>query len=91
MSADQERVRKTLEHFNISQNDLSNAIPFWEIENNTHTRDAYGINRIMQGEKSKKVRIIIDYDADFPEMIIRIFSKCSQKEELEGKDRYHAS
>lgn len=78
MENDQERIKRVLKHFNISQNELSDTEPFSEIQNNANTRRIYGVDQIMKDQKSRKVRIIIDYDADFPEMIIRIFSKCSQ-------------
>lgn len=73
-----ERIKKILEHFGISYSELSITEPFSEIKNNPNTRKQYGIDHIMRGVESKKVRIVIDYDADFPEMVIRIFSKDSQ-------------
>ena len=78
-----ERIKAILNHFGISYDDLSKTESFSEVKNNPNTRKAYGLERIMRGAESKKVRIVIDYDADFPEMIIRVFSKDSLREEQE--------
>lgn len=78
MNADTEGLQNTLGHFNISQEDMIGLAYLWQINNNVHTRTAYGLDRILQAEKNRKVRIIIDYDEDFPEMVIRVFSRCSQ-------------
>lgn len=78
MNADTGGIQNTLRHFNISQEDMPGLAYLRQINNNVHTRTAYGLDRILQTEENRKVRIIIDYDEDFPEMVIRVFSKCSQ-------------
>lgn len=84
-----ETLKSTLKHFGISHNELSKTEPLSEVENNPNTRKAYGIDHIMRNNENRKVRIIIDYDADFPEMLIRVFSENSQKEAVEEEDHSH--
>ncbi len=65
-------IKEALSHFGITMADIKDT-PFKEISNNTDNRKAYGVERAMQGETKKKVRIIIDYDADYPIMIHRVY------------------
>ncbi len=73
-----ERIKAILNHFGISYGDLSKTEPFNEVKNNPNTRKAYGIDRMIGNGQRGKVRIVIDYDADFPEMIIRVFPENSR-------------
>ena len=45
----------------------------------------------MRGRADRKVRIVIDYDADFPKMILRIFPRDNHPEEAEEKACSHPS
>lgn len=74
-----EDIKDILRHFEIKAEDFPTE-PLSEINNNENTRKAYGIDRIMRGRADKKVRIVIDYDADFPKLILRVFSKDSPQE-----------
>lgn len=87
----QQSIETVLEHFGISHKELSKTEPFSEVKNNPNTRKAYGIDCILKNRKIQKARIIIDYDADFPEIVIRVFSKDSQKEDLEQEDPVHTN
>lgn len=71
MHEEQRKIKKILEHFGIRILDLGER-SFTEIKNNKNNRKVFGIERIMMGRKEKKVRIIIDYDANLPVMILRV-------------------
>lgn len=76
----QKNIKEALEHFGIQIADLEgNSVT--EIKNNKNTRKEYGIEGIMMGRLEKKVRIIIDYDTDFPTMLLRVFADGNQWEE----------
>lgn len=66
----QEAVQKALEHFNIED-----AKEFGVLDNNEKTLKAFGIGQMLDtiaiDAKRKKIRIIIDYDPDFPKCIVR--------------------
>lgn len=72
MEEEQKRIKEVLKHFEIEVSDLEGH-PFTEIKNNKNTQKAFGIERIMMGRKERKVRITLDYDADYPVMILRVF------------------
>lgn len=90
MSKHQEKIKEILSHFEIKNSDLLD-VPFTEINNSENNRKAYGIDWIMRGRADRKVRIVIDYDADFPKMILRIFPKDNHPEEAEQKVCSHPS
>lgn len=83
----QQSIETVLEHFGISHKELSKTEPFSEVKNNPNTRKAYGIDRILKNRRIQKARIIIDYDADFPEIVIRVFSKDSQKHQYRVEEK----
>lgn len=83
MHEEQRKIKKILEHFGIRTLDLGGR-SFTEIKNNKNNRKVFGIERIMMGRKEKKVRIIIDYDANLPVMILRVFSDDSIAEVREA-------
>jgi len=83
MHEEQRKIKKILEHFGIRILDLGGR-SFTEIKNNKNNRKVFGVERIMMGRKEKKVRIIIDYDANLPVMILRVFSDDSIAEVREA-------
>ena len=76
----EQEIEEILKHFGISHNELSKIEPFSEVPNTPNMRKACGIDYLMRNNENKKARIVIDYDADFPRMVIRVFSRDTQKE-----------
>ncbi len=68
---------ETLEHFGISNEELMTAC-LGRCDNNAFFRKNMGIDWILERHKDKavnlegKVRIIIDYDKNFPKIFVRI-------------------
>lgn len=68
-----------LKHFGISQKDFQSAKVF-RCKNNKFFREKTGVDQAigacerMDGERVRKARIIIDYDADFPRIVTRVIS-----------------
>lgn len=72
-------IYEDLKHFGISQKDFQSANVF-RCKNNEFFREKTGVDQAigacerMAGERVRKARIIIDYDADFPRIVTRVIS-----------------
>lgn len=83
--SEQEAIKEVLKHFGINMEDLPCG-GFSEFRNNNNNCRVYGIERIMKGRTGKKVRIIIDYDVDYPKAILRVFPNDNPLAILEEKE-----
>ncbi len=70
-------IDEALKHFGISNKELESAELF-RCNNDAFFREKTGVDQAIgaverfSGEKSKKARIIIDYDANFPSILTRV-------------------
>lgn len=72
-------IEDDLKHFGIEKDELDSAQLF-RCKNSDFFREKAGINLAigecerLNGKAPRKARIIIDYDADFPNIITRVIS-----------------
>ena len=73
-------IENDLKHFGIDEDELKSAQLF-RCKNSDFFREKTGVNLAIKGcerlngHEPKKIRIIIDYDADFHNIITRVISQ----------------
>lgn len=71
-------LEETLEHFGITEKDIREIPHIYHSSNCDFYREKMGIDWMLKDikhsgkQEKRKVRIIIDYDADFPAMVSQI-------------------
>lgn len=71
-NTDEYDIEKILKHFKISKEELTKGS--YVAKNKESVRNNTGIILATNNGKIKKAHIIIDYDADFPYVLIRTIS-----------------
>ncbi len=73
-------IEDDLKHFGIEKDELD-SVQLFRCQNSEFFRGETGINLVIRecerlnGKAPRKARIIIDYDADFPNIITRVISR----------------
>lgn len=73
-------IENDLKHFGINEEETKDGQLF-RCKNSYFFREKTGVNQAMEacerisGSVAKKARIIIDYDADYPNIITRVISQ----------------
>lgn len=73
-------IADDLKHFGIGKGELD-SVQLFRCQNNDFFREKTGINLAigecgrLNGTEPRKARIVIDYDADFPNIVTRVISR----------------
>lgn len=73
-------IEDDLKHFGIEKDELE-SVKLFRCENSDFFREKLGINfaigecERLNGKAPRKARIILDYDADFPNIVTRVISR----------------
>lgn len=73
-------IEDDLKHFGIKKDELE-SVQLFRCQNSDFFREKTGINLAigecgrLNGTAPRKARIIIDYDADFPNIVTRVISR----------------
>lgn len=89
-------INGILKHFGITDDDVNAAKHLHTATNGQYFKKEMGVTHFIKkheeeaGElpKGTKVRIIIDYDADFPEIVARIIFTSGGSEGNSGEELY---